>query len=675
MFYLAAGMTVLSEHSLAAFAAVLPESKEYTNSMGMRFVRIEPGIFTMGKDETPLPVEVAGAEWRVNGDFDEHPAHKVTISKSFYMGICEVTNEQYEKFDPEHRKLRGKRGFSEDDDEAVVFVSWHDAVRFCEWLSEKEGLPYRLPTEAEWEYACRAGTDTPFHTGNSLPEESLKNADELRQSDKIAPLHVGKAPPNDWGLYDMHGNVEEWCHDWYGPYGADNQVDPVGRIDGDFKVTRGGSHTTEIYYLRSANRAGTIPEDRNWLIGFRVVLGELPKTKPLPIPAAQESWRCNVRQDIPSDIAEGPDPATPYFIGPLKYVKIPPDSYGPMFSRHNHDPALAPCANGDVLAIWYTCVREPGRELALAASRLRRGSQEWEPAAPFWDAPDRNDHAPAMWFDGKDILYHFNGLSAGAGYKKGGLALIMRTSKDNGVTWSKARFVNPERGTPREPIPSQPVACEFQASEGHIVFVSDAPGSSSVLWISKDEGKTWEMSEGKIAGIHAGVVQLKDGRLMAFGRGNDIDGRMPRSISSDMGETWTYSPSPFPPLGGGQRLILMRLREGPLFFASFTGSRKEEEYMPIKDSSGKERMVTGLFAALSFDEGETWPCIRLVSDDGPGREVETMDGRLFTMDKSHAEPGGYMTGCQTEDGLIHIISSIQHYAFNLEWLRTPPPAI
>jgi len=631
----------------AAFGVGMPADEEYINSIGVRFARIKPGSFIMGADETPLPMEVAEDPWRVHGDFDEHPAHRVTISRSFYMSAYEVTNAQYEQFDPGHRALRGKHGFSKSDDEAAVFVSWHEAVRFCEWLSEKENLTYRLPTEAEWEYACRAGTTAPFHTGDALPEESLKNAGERRQTDKVVPLVVGQSPPNAWG---------------------GEQIDPVGRADGDFKVTRGGSHSTEIYYLRSANRMGTIPEDKSWLIGFRVVLGEMPETEPLPPPPPQ-LWQRNVKQEVPPDIARGPDPSKPYFKGPRKYVKIPPDSNGPMFSHHNHDPALVKCPNGDLLAIWYTCVREPGRELALVASRLRYGAEEWDPASPFWDAPDRNDHAPALWFDGKDTLYQFTGLSVGPDYVRN-LALIMRTSKDNGVTWSKARFVNPERG-----LPSQPVACAFHTREGYIVFVSDAPDSTSVLWISRDEGETWEMSEGRIAGIHAGVVQLKDGRLLAFGRGNNIGGKMPKSVSADMGKSWTYSASPFPPISGGQRLILMRLTEGPIFFASFTGSRREPEYMPITDVSGKERSVTGLFSALSFDEGETWPCVRLISDDGTGREVETMDGRLFTMDRSNAEPGGYMTGCQTDDGVIHIISSRQHYAFNLAWLKTPSPAV
>jgi len=333
------------------------------NSIGMSLVRIEPGEFMMGAGKAPLPLEVAGKPWRVNGDFDEKPVHKVRISRAFYMGATEVTNLQYEQFDPEHRKQRGLYGFSKGDHEAVVCVSWHDAVRFCQWLSKKEGRPYRLPTEAEWEYACRAGTTTPFHTGDTLPRAYQKNQREVwfpQSKRDFVALTVGLTPPNAWGLHDMHGNVEEWCHDWYGPYTSAAQVDPVGYADGDFKVTRGGSHSTLIYYLRSANRIGTLPEDRSWLIGFRVVMGELPETKPLSRPEPPLHQR-NVKQTIPKDLAEGPDPSKPYFAGPKKYVEIRPGSYGPMFSSHNHDPAIVECPNGDLLAVWYSCVQEPGR--------------------------------------------------------------------------------------------------------------------------------------------------------------------------------------------------------------------------------------------------------------------------------------------------------------------------
>jgi len=677
------------------------EKAEFENTLGMKLVRIDPGQFSMGFEGHPLPEHVTrdtistellrytDISNRVNGDFDEHPSHTVRITRPFHMGAYQVTNAQYEAFDPAHREIRGKgiRGaegrhpspveetlgreftYSQEDDEAVVFVGWHDAVRFCKWLSGREGLHYRLPTEAEWEYACRAGTRTPYNTGDSPPRSCTERIDP-DSSDPIS-LSVGRSEPNPWGLYDMHGNVEEWCTDWYGPYPSKEQVDPVGREDGYFRVTRGGGALTELYYLRSANRMGTIPEDRSWLTGLRVVAAPMPDTAPLPV-AASKTWQNDVGQARPSDIEIGPDPSQPYFDGPRPYVKIPDGSQGPLFSRHNHDPALVKCPNGDLLAVWYTCVREPGRELGLAASRLRWGRKEWDPADSFWDAPDRNDHAPALGFDGKDTLYHFSGLSAGEGYRAN-LALVMRTSRDNGVTWSKARFVNPERGVPSQPVPSF-----INTSESQMIFPSDGPhvipGGTSILWISGDHGKTWRHSKGYISGIHAALVQLNDGRLMALGRCGGANERMPMSLSDDMGDSWEYSPSPFPPIDSGQRAVLMRLREGPILLCSFAGFRRDPESMPIKDSSGKERNVTGLFAAVSTDEGRSWANVRLVSDDGPGKEVQAMDGRPFTMGFDSAEPLGYLAATQAENGVIHLISSRQHYSFNLPWLLTPPPA-
>ncbi|GAJ06853.1 unnamed protein product, partial [marine sediment metagenome] len=245
--------------------------------------------------------------------------------------------------------------------------------------------------------------------------------------------------------------VEEWCYDWYGAYEPTDQIDPVGRSTGQFKVTRGGAHSTKLEYLRSANRLGTLPDDKSYLVGFRVVCGELPKTDPLPVVPAPLN-RQNVKQDIPGDLAKGPGPKKPYFKGPIEYVKIPPGSNGPMYSKHNHDPALINCPNGDLLAIWYSCRSEPGRELAILASRLRRGSNYWEPASAFWDAPDRNDHAPAMWYDGQKTIHHFNGLSVGATW--GTMVLVMRTSTDSGATWSKAALINPEYARRHQPVQS-----------------------------------------------------------------------------------------------------------------------------------------------------------------------------------------------------------------------------
>ncbi len=638
-----------------------------TNSLGMKLVRVQPGSFIMGSADC---------------DWDERPAHQVTISRPLLIGATEVTNAQYEQFDPEHRRLRGKLGFSTEDDEAVVFVSWQEAMAFCRWLGEKEGKPYRLPSEAEWEYVCRAGTTTPYHTGDSLPQAFHKNAvlswyPGRKSAEDVVPLHVGKTPSNDWGLYDMHGNVEEWCLDWYGPYGPDAQTDPVGRADGDFRVTRGGSHSTTLEFLRSGNRSGTLPDDKSWLIGFRVVQAEMPSTAPLPAPPAPLNAR-NVSEQVPDDIAAGPDPAKPYFQGPRQYVNPPSTDECPVFNRHNHCPALVNCRNGDLLAIWYTCKTEPGRELGIVASRLPYGQEQWQVASDFWDAPDRNDHASALWVDEKGTLYHFNGLSAAATW--GSLATIMRTSTDHGATWSKARLIMPEHGLHHMPIESV-----IRTREGAILVPCDAvPGGSggSAVLVSRDEGQTWvDPGEGReepvfsagatgawIAGIHAGFFQRADGSLLAFGRGNDIDKRMPMSVSRDLAENWTYSASPFPPIGGGQRLVVLRLQEGPILFCSFGREVR------FKDAAGNERVGSGLFAALSTDEGESWEIKRLVTDDGPPRTVDGGGNTgKFTMSATSAEPRGYLSICQAANGVIHLISSKQHYAFNLAWLKTPPP--
>lgn len=149
-------------------------------------------------------------------------------------------------------------------------MSYSDAVAFCEWLSRKEGKNYRLPTEAEWEYACRAGTYTLFSTGDGLPAVYHRNQKVVRDFDPVS-LKVAQTPPNTFGLYDMHGNVEEWCLDWYAPYSAEKQKDPAGPLTGEFRVTRGGSHHTPEKYLRSANRLAMLPEDKHSQTGFRIV--------------------------------------------------------------------------------------------------------------------------------------------------------------------------------------------------------------------------------------------------------------------------------------------------------------------------------------------------------------------------------------------------------------------
>jgi len=666
---------------LVPFAAAGGE--EIVNSIGMKLVRIEPGSFLMGQDGPPADYKtVQHADKCDQADWDERPAHRVKITTALHVAVTEVTITQYRQFKPDLTA-------SGTDDEAVTGVSWHDAMKFCEWLAAKEGKPYRLPTEAEWEYVCRAGTSTLFHTGDRLPDgfQKWKFNDKLikrffsktgkfprdyRDWPAATPLRVGQTPANAWGLFDMHGNVEEWCLDWYGPYEAGEQVDPVGRADGDFRVTRGGGHSEFTRLLRAANRSGRLPGCANEKIGFRVVLGERPTTPPLPVPPPPLNAR-DVSQRTPAKVERV---TTPVFSGPKQFVNVPPNLAGPLFSNHNHSPAIAECSNGDLLAVWFSCGDEGGPELAVIASRLRHGASEWEPASPFWDGPDINDHAPKLWFDGDRTLFFFaKGLTGDA----------MRTSTDSGATWSKATILQPEAEIGNQLL---------RTREGFLVLPLDGNKPGASLNISRDGGQTWTFTSGRgkpdfraggngtrIAGIHNAIAQLADGRIMALGRFDllqeqeKFNFRTPVSCSSDWGKTWSYEASPFPAIGSVQRAVLMRLREGPLLFCSFTDEQRywsKRKGMTFKAADGPEFTGYGLFAALSFDDGQTWPVRRLITPGGPERTVSGVDKREFTLSETMAEPSGYLAACQTCDDLIQLISSKNHYVFNLGWLKQLP---
>jgi len=172
--------------------------RAHVNTLGMRFIRAEGGEFTMGPDWHRL--------------FDFQRAHKVKITKPFYIAVTEVTNEQFMKVFPQYRL---DATYSPDPDSPAVRISWKQAAEFCRLLSEREGATYRLPTEAEWEYACRAGSTTLYGFGASvskMPQYGWCMGEHTR----AAP--VAQLLPNDWGIYDMHGNVFEWVSDWYSHY-------------------------------------------------------------------------------------------------------------------------------------------------------------------------------------------------------------------------------------------------------------------------------------------------------------------------------------------------------------------------------------------------------------------------------------------------------------------------
>ena len=275
----------------------MPGGTHYKSVIGMEFVYIPPGEFMMGNR---------------NGDEDEKPVRRVRITKGFYFAAHEVTLRRFRVFveaagySTEAERGDGaygwtgskweKRrdfnwrnpGFTQGDDHPVVCVSWNDAQAFCKWLSRKEGVACRLPTEAEWEYACRAGTTSAYWWGDD-PDggKGCCNAADQTAKMKLPGRAVfnwpdghkftspaGSFKPNGFGLYDMHGNVCEWCADWYdeGYYGNGPEEDPSGPATGTTRVLRGGSWFSEPRFCRSADRGRLTPGDAGSNSGFRVLL-------------------------------------------------------------------------------------------------------------------------------------------------------------------------------------------------------------------------------------------------------------------------------------------------------------------------------------------------------------------------------------------------------------------
>ena len=250
--------------------ATSAREKVVTNSIGMKLVLIPAGEFLMGSPDSVRDAPPC-----------ERPQHRVRITKSFYLGMHEVTQEQYER-------VMGKSPIASkgDPQKPVHRVSWNDSVEFCRRLSDKEGMTYRLPTEAEWEYTCRAGTTTLYSFGDDPKDLGgyawWMGTDPRNAGVVTIDMHpVGQKKPNAWGLYDMHGNVSEWCADWYATdYYAKSPVDdPVGPDSGDSRVLRGGSDgDSHPGSLRSAYRLGERPSDALSFFGLRVARSETKQT-------------------------------------------------------------------------------------------------------------------------------------------------------------------------------------------------------------------------------------------------------------------------------------------------------------------------------------------------------------------------------------------------------------
>jgi hypothetical protein len=608
---------------------VIQAADSFTNSVGIKLIRVESSSFRMGQ---------AGDEKQC--DWDEQPVHKVTISKPFYMSEAEVTIDQFRQFRPGFKPTPGFEPY-------VAGVSWHDAVAFCKWLSDKERMPYRLPTEAEWEYACRAGTATPFSSGDALPQ--------------------GEAP-NPWGLKNMHTGVREWCYDWHGEYLTEDQIDPVGPEKGMARVVRGGGMDNEdARYARSANRASIAPaiapypdsptEAGYHPVGLRLVQAPMPLTRPhiYQPPFAQQCVRQTTEQ-----AKQGPDLKKPFFR--KRYLlPTPPENVSretidaaglhPAFRRHNHSPGIEVCPNGDVLMIIYTSYREYEPAVSLMATRLRFGADQWDMPCRMFDFVDLNDHCPLLWND-NGTMYFFWGSPR---FPEGGaFPFQWMSSADNGATWSEVRF--PKFMNKPDCHSRQPINTILRDINGTIYLSSDGCGGKSVLWASKDNTATWYDTRGRTGGRHTTFVLFKDGLtiLGMGGKNTDIDGFMPKSISTDGGKTWQVSKTPFPAQGSNQRPIILRLASGRLFFAG--------DYQSISGAQPQGITEVGSYVALSDDDGRTWKIKPL-----PGAQQHENPSR-----HNGNATIGYSVAREAPNGIIHLITTMNrpclHFALNEAWI-------
>ncbi len=663
------------------------------------FIKVPSVTFTMGATPKPGVMKRGRTEVYSGPDWDEGPEHEVQLS-TFQIANRQTTMAEFKEFMPEYDQRLAAHNIEWNPESAAVFLSWDEAKRYCDWLSNKHKRTFRLPTEAEWEFAA-------------------KNSKALK-------------------LTGFRDGVQEWCHDWWAPYetapaaNSKSIKDPQGPKSGAVRVVRdgGGGSIEELKQLlesgnlangpidyRFTDRSGTVVDDWRSDLGFRIVRGKLPQTKP---PELKSDRTSSDKGDVVRGPFQGvkqeayqwkiPEGGVPLFETSIRFINEPENEHQLPYWQRHHVPSLTWCQNGDLLATAFTAAYDNSDQMAILLTRLRQGNRTWDPPVRFFVAPDRNVTSAALFnaSEGGPVMgpaarrrgeiHHYNGLG---NHLCEDFSMLKRTSTDNGATWSPPKIVhrfpnNPASeknptGSPRL-WPHMDIKRVRQNLNGRGVLmmstdVGEGNSLGSAIFISEDEGDSWKeltragaepqnfakpgFRAGWIAGIHAPVVQLNDvcppgtGSLLAFGRSNNIDGRAPFSHSGDMGKTWTFSASPFPPILSGQRAVMMRLREGPLLLISFTDTTdavrdKTATGRKFVDSTGTEHTGLGMFAALSFDEGVTWKNEKLIPnwDKRPWR----------------SRRGGYLTCVQTPDHCIHLLSSSHYYRFNLAWLKKPMAA-
>jgi formylglycine-generating enzyme required for sulfatase activity len=614
-------------------------------------VAISPGTFRMGADATALPAAITKGFGVIStrpshGDFDETPAHTVRLTHAFRIGITQVSPAEYAKFDLTYKPHAATPAYA-------AGVSWEQAMAYCRWLTKKTGKPWRLPTEAEWEYVARAGGTEIFGA-----------------SDTPVPLDQ----PNAFGVKNQEVGRPEWTLDNYGPYQPQPQTDPTGASTSMTKAIRGGGldwrHTatktspdlnlpaTAPYFSRPANRASLPPSYASLTgnVGFRVVQAPMPT--PNFTPPQHYFFETAVHQlsitgePALSKSVDHLDSTKPLYLTHELFPNLGGKSMpalgwrlglAPGLGINYHNSAIQVLPNGDLLAAFYnTPDLEDDPDQTIMVLRRRAGTNDWDMPEPFPIFADAGLAGPVIWNDPK-----FHPQPGGRVWFFWGFARLIgappfasATSTDNGATWSAAHF--PTFPQPTGRYVSQPINSIVRGPDGAIYIPTDSTGhdpdgngSISAVWKSTDDGRTWSDTGGRTAGRHTTIVFAHNGDLLGFGgKNSNIDGRMPLATSHDDGRTWTKSKLPFDPLASGERPSIIRLSDGKLFFVADFNPKNQKHIH--KD---------GAYVALSSDDGPTWTTKRLPSN-------------ILTV--------GYTTATQGPDGIIHIATTKNTVNYEIE---------
>ena len=567
---------------------------------------------------------------------NEFPQHRVTLSHGFWLGQCEVTKAQWQAV-MGTTPWKGKDFVSDDPNTPAVFISWNDAAAFVKKLNELNlpgGRAFRLPSEAEWEYACRAGTRTRFYWGddpnhNDIDQYAWTRSNVLLTEQKCA-RPVGQKKPNAWGLFDMSGNVKEWCQDFMAPYATGPVTDPTGPAVGEKHVRRGGNWISTGGKSRSARRSRFETNEGTADLGFRLAATQAPPAVAIPGPEQNDVF------------VAGNEGIHTYRI-----------------------PTLMVAGDGSLLVFCEARKQaiDDNSPTDLVVRRSTDGGRTWQPTQTIvHGVKEEAIMNPCPVIDRTTNTIVLLCMNAGK-YGENHNQPLMLTSKDHGRTWSKPVDIAKSIKNGDDTFVSGP-GIGIQMRTGRLVIPGYAGGFSDVTkhgmfscaMYSDDHGQTW--TQGKSVAEcsdESQVVELADGRLMLNMRGDM--GKCCRGVawSTDGGQSWSpvfWDPQ-LPECPCQASILRYSLaKDGGKDCLLFSNPNN------IGESYGMDR--TKMTVRLSNDDGKTWPYQRLL----------------------HAGPSSYSSLVRLPDGDIGIVFEggekhrrewIRFMRFSLDWLTAEGP--